>query len=43
MALIAVVGSLAVPSARRRRQEARAVGVADLPPEPAEVHLPHHH
>ncbi|WP_426594199.1 MFS transporter [Cellulomonas sp. McL0617] len=38
VAVLAVLASLAVPSARRRRQEARAAGVTDLPAEPH----PHH-
>jgi MFS family permease len=42
-AALAIIASLALPSARRRHLEAVAVGVEDLPPEPAELHLPHPH
>ncbi|WP_028050581.1 MFS transporter [Cellulomonas sp. URHD0024] len=38
VAVLAVLASLAVPSARRRLQEAQSVGVTDLPPGPG----PHH-
>ena len=43
VAVLAVLASLAVPSARLRRQAAQAAGVSDLPPEPVELHLPHPH
>ncbi|GAA1509678.1 MFS transporter [Dactylosporangium maewongense] len=43
VAVLAVVASLALPSAHRRHEEAVAAGVKDLPPEPAELHLPHLH
>ena len=48
VAVLAVVASLALPSARHRREQALAVGVDDLPPEPVELrvpelHLPGHH
>jgi EmrB/QacA subfamily drug resistance transporter len=43
VAVVAVVASLALPSARRRHQQAVAAGVADLPPEPEEIHVPHRH
>jgi hypothetical protein len=43
VAVLAVLASLALPSARRRHEQAVAVGVGDLPPEPAELHLPHLH
>jgi MFS family permease len=43
VAVLAVLASLALPSARRRHEQAVAVGVDDLPPEPAELHLPHLH
>jgi MFS family permease len=39
VAVIAVIASLALPSARKRHDEAVAAGVDDLPPEPAELHL----
>jgi len=39
VAVLAVVASLAVPSARNRRREALAAGVDDLPAEPVELHL----
>ncbi|MFF5290365.1 MFS transporter [Paractinoplanes globisporus] len=39
VAVIAVIASLALPSARKRHNEAVAAGVDDLPPEPAELHL----
>ncbi|SNT50027.1 drug resistance transporter, EmrB/QacA subfamily [Asanoa hainanensis] len=38
---VAVLASLALPSARRRHDQAVAAGVEDLPPEPAELHLIH--
>jgi EmrB/QacA subfamily drug resistance transporter len=41
VAVLSVLAALAVPSARRRHEEAVAAGVDDLPPEPAELHLPH--
>ncbi|WP_028046138.1 MFS transporter [Cellulomonas sp. URHE0023] len=43
VAVLAVVASLALPSARHRRQAALTAGVDDLPPEPVELHLPHAH
>lgn len=43
VAVLAVIASLALPSARHRRERALAVGVNDLPPEPVELHLPHPH
>ncbi|MEU8076411.1 MFS transporter [Catellatospora citrea] len=43
VAVLAVIASLALPSAHRRHEQAVAVGVDDLPPEPAELHLPHLH
>ncbi|MEU4240545.1 MFS transporter [Actinoplanes sp. NPDC026619] len=41
VAVIAVAAALALPSARRRHDQAVAAGVGDLPPEPAELHVPH--
>jgi EmrB/QacA subfamily drug resistance transporter len=41
VATLAIAAALAVPSARRRHEEAVAHGVDDLPPEPEELHLPH--
>lgn len=41
VAVLAVLASLALPSAHRRHEQAVAAGVEDLPPEPAELHLPH--
>lgn len=41
VAALAVAAALALPSAHRRHEQAVAVGVQDLPPEPAELHLPH--
>ena len=45
IAALAVVASLALPSAHRRHVQAVEVGVEDLPPEPEEIHLhvPHPH
>ncbi|HEY0002729.1 MAG TPA: MFS transporter [Actinoplanes sp.] len=43
VAVLAVVAALIVPSAHRRHEQAVAAGVQDLPPEPAELHLPHLH
>ncbi|MFD0521668.1 MFS transporter [Paractinoplanes durhamensis] len=43
VAVIAVVAALALPSAHRRHEQAVEAGVGDLPPEPAEIHLPHAH
>ncbi|MFC5008090.1 MFS transporter [Dactylosporangium cerinum] len=43
VAVLAVLASLALPSAHRRHEEAVAAGVQDLPPEPAELHLPLRH
>ncbi|GIF63905.1 MFS transporter [Asanoa ishikariensis] len=40
--LVAVLASLALPSVRRRHQQAVAAGVDDLPPEPVELHLVPH-
>jgi EmrB/QacA subfamily drug resistance transporter len=40
VAILAVAAALALPSARRRHQQAVEAGVADLPPEPEEIHLP---
>jgi EmrB/QacA subfamily drug resistance transporter len=44
VAVLAVAAALALPSAHRRHVEAVAAGVGDLPPEPAELHVPglHH-
>jgi EmrB/QacA subfamily drug resistance transporter len=41
VAVLSVVAALAVPSARRRHEQAVAVGVSDVPPEPEEIHLLH--
>jgi EmrB/QacA subfamily drug resistance transporter len=41
VAVLAVAAALALPSARRRHEEAVATGVEDLPPEPEEIHLTH--
>ncbi|MDG4824852.1 hypothetical protein O7635_23635 [Asanoa sp. WMMD1127] len=30
---------LTLPSARKRHEQAVAMGIADVPPEPAELHL----
>ncbi|XVU21368.1 MFS transporter [Actinoplanes sp. CA-054009] len=43
VAVLAVAAALALPSARRRHEEAVETGVADLPPEPEELHLTHRH
>jgi EmrB/QacA subfamily drug resistance transporter len=43
VAVLAVVAALSLPSAHRRHDEAVRAGVGDLPPEPAELHLPHRH
>ena len=43
MAVLAVAATLALPSAHRRHEQAVAVHVTDLPPEPEELHLPHLH
>ncbi|WP_436535114.1 MFS transporter [Actinoplanes sp. HUAS TT8] len=43
VAVLAVAAALAVPSARRRHDQALAAGVSDLPDEPSEIHLPHLH
>ncbi|WP_328654840.1 MFS transporter [Micromonospora sp. NBC_00330] len=43
VAVLAVLAALALPSARRRHEQAVAAGVDDLPPEPVELHLPHRH
>lgn len=45
VAVLAVLASVALPSARHRREQALAAGVGDLPPEPVELHVPHprHH
>ncbi|MBM2614152.1 MFS transporter [Actinoplanes sp. LDG1-06] len=43
VAVLAVVAALALPSAHRRHEEAVSAGVGDLPPEPAELHLPGRH
>ena len=43
VAVLAVVASLALPSARHRRQAALAAGIDDLPPEPVELHVPDLH
>ena len=40
---LAVVASLALPSARHRREQALALGIDDLPPEPIELHVPDLH
>ncbi|MEV0720205.1 MFS transporter [Asanoa sp. NPDC050611] len=44
VAVLAVVAVLALPSAHKRHEQAVATGVTDVPPEPAELHLPlaHH-
>ncbi|WP_247676663.1 hypothetical protein, partial [Micromonospora sp. M51] len=39
VAVLAVFAALALPSARRRHEQAVAAGVDDLPPEPVELHL----
>ncbi|MEV6343247.1 MFS transporter [Actinoplanes sp. NPDC051851] len=41
VAVLAVIAALLLPSAHRRHEQAIADGVEDLPPEPAEIHLPH--
>ncbi|GAB2578876.1 MFS transporter [Paractinoplanes abujensis] len=43
VAVLAIGAALALPSAHRRHEEAVAQGVDDLPPEPAELHLPNSH
>jgi EmrB/QacA subfamily drug resistance transporter len=43
VAVLAVAAALALPRAHRRHEEAVEAGVADLPPEPEEIHLPHLH
>jgi EmrB/QacA subfamily drug resistance transporter len=43
VAVLAVLASLALPSARSRRQRAVADGIQDLPPEPVALHLPDLH
>ena len=43
VAVLAVLASLALPSAQHRRQAALAAGIEDLPPEPTELHVPHPH
>lgn len=43
VAVLAVLASVALPSARHRREAALAAGIDDLPPEPAELHVPHPH
>jgi len=43
VAVLAVAAALALPSLRRRHDEAVETGVADLPAEPEELHLPHRH
>ncbi|MGK5683707.1 MFS transporter [Actinoplanes sp. URMC 104] len=43
VAVLAIAAALALPSAHRRHEEAVASGVGDLPPEPAELHVPHPH
>jgi len=43
VAVLAIVASLALPGARRRRAQAVAAGIDDLPPAPDEPHLPHPH
>ncbi|MBB5866932.1 EmrB/QacA subfamily drug resistance transporter [Allocatelliglobosispora scoriae] len=45
VAALAILAALALPSARRRHEQAVSAGVEDLPPEPEELHLPHlrHH
>ncbi|GAA0519423.1 MFS transporter [Paractinoplanes deccanensis] len=43
VAVLAVIAALALPSAHRRHEQAVETGVADLPPEPEEIHLPHRH
>jgi MFS family permease len=37
VAVLAIVAALSLPSARRRHEQAVAIGVDDLPPEPARV------
>lgn len=39
VAVLAIVAALLVPSARRRRDEAVAAGIDDLPPKPEQLHL----
>jgi EmrB/QacA subfamily drug resistance transporter len=41
VAVLAVLAALALPGAHRRHEEAVDAGVDDLPPEPAEIHVPH--
>ena len=45
IAVLGVIAALLLPSAHRRHEQALAIGVEDLPPEPAEIHLhvPHPH
>jgi len=43
VAALGILAALALPAARRRHEEAVAVGVEDLPPEPVELHLLHRH
>ena len=43
VAALAVVAALALPSARRRHEQAVATGVGDVPDEPEGLHLPHSH
>ena len=43
VAVLAVVASLALPSARHRREQALALGIDDLTPEPIELHVPELH
>ncbi|MGW1062103.1 MFS transporter [Micromonospora rubida] len=43
VAVLAVLAALALPSARRRHEQAIDIGVVDLPPEPAQLHLPPPH
>ncbi|GAA2581015.1 MFS transporter [Winogradskya consettensis] len=41
VAVLGIGAALALPSARRRHEQAVATGVSDVPPEPEELHLPH--
>jgi hypothetical protein len=40
IAVLAIVAALALPGARRRHEAAVEAGAEDLPPEPAEIHVP---
>ncbi|GIF39192.1 MFS transporter [Actinoplanes xinjiangensis] len=41
VAVLAIVAALLLPGARRRHEQAVAVGVTDVPDEPAEIHMLH--